>query len=243
MEDIEKFSYTCTGTYRFGVDKVTCVEAHGKLNLKEAMLESCNCFYAGLALKIGSAGLQDYVERSGVLDSMTFDSVTTAKGNIHLLGAADVELAWSAIGQHDDQINPCSFLAFVGAIANEGQGIQPYMVSSVTLNGEKTYTAAHRRMEPVLSAKAAATLRSYMRNNVENYYGDSHFPGLTVCAKSGTAEVGGNALPNAMFTGFAMDEDYPLAFMVAVENGGYGQTTCIPILQPVLQACKEIMDA
>ena len=68
------------------------------------------------------------------------------------------------------------------------------------------------------------------------------FPGLTVCAKSGTGEVGGGKKPNAMFAGFVDDEAYPLAFIVAVEDGGYGKATCVPILSQVLAVCKEVMD-
>ena len=39
------------------------------------------------------------------------------------------------------------------------------------------------------------------------------------------------------------DEEYPLAFIVVVENGGYGSSTCVPILSKVLAACKEELDA
>ena len=81
-----------------------------------------------------------------------------------------------------------------------------------------------------------------MRNNVESNYGTENFPGLTVCAKSGTGEVGGEQKPNAMFCGFVADEKYPLAFVVAVEDGGYGSQVCIPIISPILAECKAIMD-
>ena len=80
-----------------------------------------------------------------------------------------------------------------------------------------------------------------MRNNVETKYGDSYFPGLAVCAKTGTAEVGGDKRPNAMLTGFVADSNYPLAFIVFVENAGYGANVCIPIASSVLAACQEAM--
>ena len=59
-------------------------------------------------------------------------------------------------------------------------------------------------------------------------------------AKSGTAEVGANKRPNAMFTGFVDDSELPLAFIACIEDGGYGAQICIPILSRVLTACKEI---
>ena len=45
-----------------------------------------------------------------------------------------------------------------------------------------------------------------------------------------------------MFAGFVTDEEYPLAFFVAVEGGGYGKTQGVPIMSKVLAACKEMMD-
>ena len=81
-----------------------------------------------------------------------------------------------------------------------------------------------------------------MAFNVTDKYGSENFPGLTVCAKTGTAEVGGNKKPNAVFTGFVADEDYPFAFIVVVEDGGYGKQICVPIMSEVLAACKEMTD-
>ena len=46
-----------------------------------------------------------------------------------------------------------------------------------------------------------------------------------------------------MFAGFVDDDAYPLAFVVVVENGGYGSATCVPVLRDVLAACKKEMDA
>ena len=93
-----------------------------------------------------------------------------------------------------------------------------------------------------MSQQIAEELQILMRNNVLEKYGQENFPGLTVCAKSGTGQVGGDQKSNAMFCGFVADEEYPLAFIVAVEDAGYGRFVCIPILSKVLAACKEMMD-
>jgi peptidoglycan glycosyltransferase len=77
---------------------------------------------------------------------------------------------------------------------------------------------------------------------VQVTYGAGNFPGLTVCAKSGTSELGGGKTPNAMFSGFVADEEYPLAFIVVVENGGYGSAACVPILSKVLAECRTVLD-
>lgn len=236
IPEIRSQSFTCTGTYQIGGDRVTCERAHGLVNLKSAMARSCNCYYAKLALQLGAETLEDRVNAYGVIDSVSFDGIRTASGNFQAVGQQPVEVAWSAIGQHKDQINPCSFLTFVGAIAAGGQGVRPYMMASV---GD--YQATLEPAERIMSEETAAVLQDFMRNNVVNNYGADNFPGLTVCAKSGTGQVGGGLRSNAMFAGFVLDEEYPLAFIAAVENAGYGKQVCIPILSKVLAACCDVL--
>lgn len=240
--DIQQQTFTCTGTYEFGPDKVTCEIAHGELTLKNAMRRSCNCAYAQIALQLGKDKLQQYVDAYGIINSQSFDGLTTVKGNFDVQNAASVELAWSAIGQHKDLINPCAFLTFVGAIAGGGEGVQPYVVQSVQVGEKETYRAATTELERIMPAETAAILQEFMRNNVVNQYGEDQFHGLTVCAKTGTGQVDGGLKPNATFTGFVTDEEYPLAFVVFVEDGGYGRWTCIPIISAVLEACIAVLD-
>lgn len=241
IPDILEQSFTCTGSYTLGSDRVTCEKAHGTMDLKKAMLNSCNVTFAQIAVQLGREDLQSFVDAYGVTKPISFDGITTVKGNFDVEKAAAVELAWSAIGQHKDQINPCAFLTFVGAIANGGQGVSPYVVRSVSVGGTTTYEASTTRMARIMPSETAQILADFMRNNVKNHYGDKNFHGLSVCAKSGTGEVGGGKKPNAMFTGFVTDEDYPLAFIVCVEDAGYGRAVCVPIISAVLEACIEVL--
>ena len=61
-----------------------------------------------------------------------------------------------------------------------------------------------------------------MSQNVVLTYGADRFPNMDLCAKSGTAEVGGGKQPSSWFTGFLRDQDFPYAFAVVVEEGGSG---------------------
>lgn len=242
VEGIADMQFTCTGAYEFGVDRVTCERAHGTLNLKGAMAASCNCCYAQIAQLIGKENMARYAETFGVTDSVCFDGVTTAKGNYDISDAAAVELAWSCIGQYTDLINPCAYMTFLGAVAGGGTGARPYLVSRIRVDDEVTYQAQTAYTDRLMSGETAGILAEYMRNNVLSVYGDQNFPGMTVCAKSGTSQLGGGQTSNAMFAGFVADEEYPLAFIVVVENGGYGSATCVPILSKVLEACKTVLD-
>ena len=242
VEDIWDMTFECDSVYELQGSRVTCEAAHGVLDLKTAMARSCNCAYAQIAQLIGSEKLAAYVEAFGITESVSFDGITTATGKFDLVGADKVALAWSAIGQYTDMVNPCSYLTFMGAIGAGGQAALPYIVEQVSSGEEITYQAETKLADPVMTAELADTMAELMRSNVVNVYGAGNFPGLTVCAKSGTSELGGGKTPNAMFSGFVADEAYPLAFIVVVENGGYGSHTCVPILSAVLAECKAVLD-
>ena len=242
VPDILDKTFTCYGAYEYGTEKVTCEKAHGTLTLKTALANSCNCSFAQIAELVGKKNMVKYVEQFGVTDSLSFDGVTTAEGNYDISNTAPVSFAWSCIGQHTDLINPARYMTFMGAIAGGGVGAEPYLVSEVRSGEELTYEAKTKTTGRIMSQDVADQVRAYMRNNVQSVYGDWNFNGMNVCAKSGTSQLGGGQKSNAMFAGFVEDEQYPLAFIVVVENGGYGSATCVPVLSKVLAACKSVLD-
>ena len=239
IPDIQTQTFVCEGTYRMGVDEITCEGAHWNQSLKEAFRNSCNCAFAQITEQIGGETLQRYAEQFGIVDVLSFDGITIRAGNFDVTDAAAVNVAWAGIGQYTDQINPCAFMTFVGAIAGEGKGVVPYLVQQITAGGTETYQGKTFRNSRIMSANTAKIIGEYMGFNVTDKYGSENFPGLTVCAKTGTAEVGGDKKPNAMLAGFVADESCPLAFIVAVEDAGYGSEVCIPIISAVLEQCRE----
>lgn len=242
VPDIESKTFYCDGSYEYGTEAVTCETAHGTLDLKGALAHSCNCSFAQIAQLVGRKNMEKYVKKFGITQSVSFDGVTSAVGNYDISNTGGASFAWSCIGQHSDLINPARFMTFMGTIANGGKGVEPFLVSSVARGEEMVYEAKANATDRIMSQTTAEKLQSYLRNNVQIIYGDGHFPGLTVCAKSGTSQLGGGQKSNAMFSGFLLDEKYPLAFIVVVENGGYGSATCVPVLAPVLQECKAVLD-
>ncbi len=242
VDDIEDRRFTCAGSYTIDADEITCEKNHGEQTLQEAFRNSCNCAFAQIALEVGADEMERYVELFGVTQSVNFDGITTAAGNYEAVGAADANIAWSGIGQYNDQVNPCAFLRFIGAIAGTGKGVEPYLVSHIQVGGNTTYSASTASGNRIISTATAKTLQAYMRANVVEKYGDSNFNGMLVCAKTGTGEVGGDQKPNAMLAGFVQDENCPLAFIVFVEDGGYGREICVPIAAKVLDACKKAIE-
>ena len=244
VPDILDREFTCTGEYEYGADRVSCEVAHGTVSLRTALSRSCNCGFAQIAELVGKENMEKYVRQFRITEPLTFDGVTTARGNYDISDAAPVEFAWSCIGQYTDLINPARYMTFMGAIAGGGSAAQPHVVQHVESGGRTTYEAKPVMTPRLMSPELAGTMQELMHNNVKNVYGTWNFPGFqTVCGKSGTSQLGGDQISNAMFAGFVMDEAYPLAFIAVVENAGYGSANCVPILSQVLAACKNVMDA
>lgn len=242
IPDIEEQTFYCDQVYELGGGEVTCEHWHGEQTLSDAFANSCNIAFAKIVEQIGAERLAEYVEQFLLTQPVSFDGLTTESGNFDIENAGILDVAWSGIGQYTDLVNPCRFLTFMGTVANGGVEVQPHVVSKITVGGKTTYQAKKTTAERIMSASLAEALQEYMAKNVEKEYGTGHFPGLTVCAKSGTAQRGEGEAPNAMFAGFVQDEAYPLAFFVAVEGGGYGTDVCVPIVSQVLSACKVAMD-
>lgn len=239
---IEDMTFTCRGKIEYGTEAVTCEKTHGTQTLKQAFANSCNCAFAQIAEKVGKNNMVKYVKQFEVTQKLSFDGSTTAAGNYDISNTAPVSFAWSCIGQHSDLVNPARYMTFMGAIGGRGTAAEPYLMAKVTSGGDTTYEAKIQRTDRLMSKEVADTVAEYMRNNVKTVYGDGNFGGLPVCAKSGTSQLGGDQKSNAMFAGFVDSEQYPLAFIVVVENGGYGSHTCVPVISKVLSACKAVMD-
>ena len=243
LKNAEDIEFRCDGGYEMSGGKVKCTGEHGTIDLKKALQKSCNCYFAQLTEVLGADTLEKYVNKLQITEPVRFDGITTARGSFSVEGASAQQLAWAGIGQYLDTVNPCRYMTFMGVIAGGGEAAQPYIVASAGTGMFGGYEAEKTSTGRLLDKDTAEALAKLMRNNVKKQYGDDNFPGLTVCAKSGTAEVGGDKKPNATFAGFCADEEYPLAFFVAVEDAGAGAKTCVPILSEVLAACKEMMDS
>lgn len=243
VPDILEQSFTCTGELEVGGGTVSCETAHGELDFEHALVYSCNCSFAQIALQVGGDRLQRYADTFGITRSISFDGIATAPGSLEAADATSYELAWCGIGQHTDLVNPCQYLSFVGAIAGGGTGVLPHVVQEIAVGGSRTYESEAETAGRLMSVSAAEKLKEMMGLCVQVKYGAENFPDVTVCGKSGTAEKDGDETSNALFTGFVDDPDYPLAFIAVVQEGGYGTDACIPILNRVLTVCMEVLDA
>ena len=110
IPDIQEQSFICKGSYDIGKDTITCTGKHGRQDIKQAFRNSCNCAFAQIAEQLGKDTLTLYVEQFGVVESLSFDGITTAAGKYDVSQASQFSLAWSSIGQYTDLVNPCGFM-------------------------------------------------------------------------------------------------------------------------------------
>ncbi len=234
IPDITERGFSCDGRLTIGDDVITCPYAHGDLDLYDAFAQSCNGVFAQLAEELGGETMKKYAESAGLLSSQTINGIETAAGSYTI--SDSYELGWSGVGQFNDLVNPCAMMTLMGIIAGDGSAAAPRLIHRETgpfslpvpIGGKDT---VHGSWSP----HTYETLHDMMAHSVDATYGQSNFGDLSICAKSGTAEVGAGQTPHAWFTGFLDDPAQPLAFVVLVENGGGGADVAGPIASRLLQ--------
>lgn len=219
MPDLDGRTWNSNGSITINGNKITDVANYGTVSFKDALAKSSNVAFAQIAVELGAQKMTATANAMGFNKSFDFDGIATSKSVYKVDGAQDNELAWSGVGQFTDTTNPYHMLLMMGAIANDGIPVKPYMIDRISTAFGLTTKSGHTQTDSrFISSVTAGRLKTYMRYNVTNNYGDQMFPGLSVCAKTGTAEVGGGKNPNGWMVGFSSDEKTPLAFAVIVEN-------------------------
>ena len=239
IPDLFERTWTCTGSVEIGGDVVTCPYAHGEMDIEDALANSCNGVFGQLAVELGGDVMQQYTDAAGLTESIEVDGIRTSEGHFNFSGN-DNQLAWAGVGQGEDTMCPINMLQFMGAIANGGKAAVPRLIEkSSTSFGLPTGIYFAHKSGKLIEADTASTIADMMHNNVIETYGQDRFPGMDICAKSGTAEIGPDQSPNAWFTGFLRDEATPYAFIVLVERGGGGSSVAGTIASQVLTAAVE----
>ena len=226
IPDLAEQTFTCSQYLDLPGGTIVCTGWHGEQTVEQALANSCNCAFAEIAMELGSDTIAETAKRLGVAGSLKIDGASTASGQVESAEAGTSDEAWSGIGQYTDLVTPFSMARLCAAIANGGTLIAP----TLRLNGTL-------RTDSLLSADAAAFLEESMSYAVTYGYGSDRFPGLDLCAKSGTAEVG-DGTTHAWFVGY-LRSGAPVAFAVMLEHGGGGLLQAGSVANSVLQTVME----
>lgn len=201
---------------------------------------SCNLYYALTGLQTGGAALTDYAKLMGFGAPLPFDlptavsQVTNGDGSQPGGFTDDVELANASYGQAETLVTPLQMALVAATVANDGELMQPRLVTAMTGKHSGTRTIGPKMMGRIISTANAQAINAAMVQAVEGPLGrqfttGSKVQGVTTAGKSGTAELGGTGEPHSWFIGFAPANDPKVAIAVLVEQAGRGGEVAAPI--------------
>ena len=241
IPDLDEKTWDCNGSILINGNQITDVRAYGELDFKNALAKSSNVAFSQIAIQLGIDTMTAKANEMGYNRSFSLEGIESAKSVYNVSGAQPQELGWSGVGQFTDLANPYHMMILMGAIANGGTYVQPYLIQSIsTPMGIQTKTGTTRQGEQLLDPETAEKLTTYMRYDVTAEYGDDLFPDMEVCAKTGTAEVGTERKPNGWMVGFSSNEKTPFAFAVVVENASSSLGSAGKIASALMKAAAEL---
>lgn len=223
-----------TSTYLRNAGGEACGDGHPPLAFAFQM--SCNTTFATIGLDLGQEALRTQAEAFGFdADDLTVP-MQVAK-SVYPTGMDQAQTAMSAIGQYDDRATPLMVAMMSAAVANDGSLMRPYLVEEVRLpDGTVVSRAQPSEYRSTMSAAVADQLTAMMVTVTQpgGTGTAAAIPGVSVAAKTGTAENVVDAQDHAVFTAFAPAEAPEVAVGVLVEHAGFGGDVAAPIARRVM---------
>ena len=186
--------------------------AHGEVNLRGALAQSCNCYFVELGQLLGGQAILRTAQEFGF-----GTACTAAPGLVSAAGVVpdeeDLEnpgqLAVVSFGQGALTVTPLQITAMMNAVADGGEYCTPRFVLGVT-DAAGAILEPCRTREPhrACSADVARVLRSMLCTVVEEGIGGDAAPeeggagGKTGTAQTGQFTAEGEELLNYWFSGF-----------------------------------------
>ena len=226
-------SYECTGVYKLGTMKLRCWSrwGQGHLDMRGALEQSCNPYFARLGYLMGSNTLFRTARDFGFESKTGIDFSPDHAGSLAKPPFYPGLVSQSAIGQGRLQVTPLQVAMECAALANGGKVYAPYL---------KKRPAGSPPPDPVRTLKCRPedleTVRRGMRDVVEGVRGTGKaIGGLNVpCAgKTGTAQTGGG-MKDTWVIAFAPYDNPTVAVALVVERGDSGGKTAAPRVHNIL---------
>ncbi len=200
--------------------------AHGTLQMRQAIIVSCNGYFAQLGVYcVGSKALQETAK--------LLEISTGPERNLHKF------LPFAAYGQGEVLVTPFKMARIAATVANDGMMPQGRWVD----DGSDGRTAAMKRViDPDSARFIADAMRGVVLQGTARYAMQGiDFP---VTGKTGTAQLDAGG-PHSWFIGYAPAGPAPLnqpqiAFAVLVEHGGYGGSMAAPVAHDLLLAAEKL---
>lgn len=215
--------------------------------LLELFTVSCDTGFGQLGLDLGPQNLYDEATSFGFDATPPIDLPYAAKSYFPPVSSFDHNLptlAYSAIGQEDDQATPLEMAMVAAGIANKGVIMTPHVLGHVTNSqGQTVETYSASPWKTATSPATAASVTTLMEAVVNSPDGTgvaAAIPGITVAGKTGTAQTG-TGLTDDWFIAFAPAQNPQIAVAAVLPNEGganeyQGGTIAAPVVKAVISA-------
>ena len=215
-----------------------------EVTLTQALMVSCNVAFGALGLELGEEALAEQAEKFGFgqryLAGLSGQAVSSFPDD-----AAGPLAAYSAIGQYEVRATPLQMALVAATIANNGQGMVPYLVDEVRAPDLSVLdkTSPAELPDQAMSGSTAGELTQMMVEVVDQGTGTTaQIPGIKVAGKTGTAQSAEDRAPYAWFVSFAPADNPQVAVAVLVQDAGVdrdaisGSGLAAPIAKSVMEA-------
>lgn len=238
-------TYSCEGSINIDgyVLKDYKGKAHGEVDLKEALVDSCNIAFSQIGLEVGDDKLRRTAENYMLNANIPFD-LRTAKSSFPEKIGSKPELGASAIGQGKILVTPLNMAMVASAVANQGDMVKPILVKEIINNkGRVLKKNKTELLSKTTSPEIAEQLKSMMIDVVDKGTGrNARIKNIKVAGKTGTAE-NETGKEHAWFIGFAPADNPIVAIAVIVENSGKtGGTEAAPIARDIMKKAIQIIN-
>lgn len=217
--------FTDTGFVKIDGETIHNVddENFGIVTMMKILEESINTGAVYVADLLGRESFRNYLKKFGFGGLTDIELSGEVAGDIDNLDREQsIYLATASFGQ-GIAVTPLQMVTAVGAIANSGQLMKPYIVDEI-IDGKNITKRKPKAIRNVISPSAAAMLSAMMVSVVESGYGSrAKVRGYSVAGKTGTAQVPQSAGGYSdevihSFVGFAPATDPEFAALVKIDN-------------------------
>lgn len=229
--------YDCTGTANIGGYEFSDYNknSHGKLDLKAALANSCNTYFATKSTELGKDVLEDTAEKFMINNNIPFD--LPVKSSQFPKGFLDkTELAAASIGQGKVLVTPLNMVMVASGVANGGQIVKPILVKEILSKDGKVIKANTTEiLSTALNPINANILKEMMIEVVNSGTGTkARIKNIKVAGKTGTAETA-SGKTHAWFIGFAPADEPKVAVAVVLEEAdSTGGSSAAPIARDIM---------
>ena len=225
-------TFTCHGALNVGIDVFHCWDrdGHGVVNLKRAIIESCNSYIYNLGILLGVDRISEYAKMLGFGKRTGIELLGEEEGFVPSRSWKRIEKkqAWYAgdtanlsIGQGYLLVTPLQVVRFIACVANGGEFLKPYVLKKIGNKDIKN----HKKIKLKIKEENLKLIRDAMRGVVEDEDGTGFRAWsevVSISGKTATSQVGGDFETHAVFTGFAPSLDPKVSFIIFLEHGGSG---------------------